>query len=150
MKKNVRIFYLIVSVSAFFTQALQGLVVDEKSTNGDTQSTNLIAVSAVGDSELSDISDKAARAPYFLIFDDSGLLIKAVKNPAQNQRGGASTHVAALLKKESVKILIAAKFGTKMQNNLKSAGIQYLKHSGIAKEVVGKIIKSKRSKNAKK
>ena len=147
MKKNVRIFYLIVSISAFFMQSLQDLVADDKSINRDTQSAAVIAVSAVGDSELSEISDKAARAPYFLIFDNRGLFVKAIKNPAQNRRGGASTQVTALLKKESVKTLIAVKFGTKMENNLKSAGIQYLKHSGIAKEVVDKIINSKRNKD---
>jgi len=100
-----------------------------------------IAVAAKTDTEFSKISDKAGRAPFFLIFDGSGAFIKAIKNPAQYQQGGASSRVTTLLKKESVKTFIAVKFGAKMENNLKAAGIEYLEHSGTAKEVVESIIK---------
>ena len=106
----------------------------------DAESTVKIAVAAESGTESSKISDKAGRAPFFLIFDGSGAFIKAIKNPAQYQQGGASSRVATLLKKESVKTLIAVKFGAKMENNLKAAGIEYLEHSGTAKEVVESII----------
>ncbi len=107
----------------------------------DAKSPDKIAVAAESGTESSKISDKAGRAPFFLIFDGSGAFIKAIKNPAQYQQGGASSRVTTLLKKESVKTLIAVKFGAKMENNLKAAGIEYLEHSGTAKEVVESIIK---------
>ncbi len=147
MKKIFRSVYLPVFLSLIFLQAQQGLALDDKK---DKKSLAQIAVAAESSSESSKISDKAGRAPYFLIFDCSGAFIKAIKNPAQGQRGGASSSVTALLKKESVKTLIAVKFGSKMENNLKAAGIKYLEHSGIAKKVVDTIIKSKRSKDAQK
>jgi len=150
MKKNLRIIYLLIFLSVIFMQAQQGLAVDDKSDKTDAKSSAKIAVAAVGDSVTSKISDKTGRAPYFLIFDCSGAFIKAIKNTAQGQRGGASSSVTALLKKESVKTLIAVKFGAKMEKNLKAAGIEYLEHSGIAKEVVDTIIKSKRSKDVQK
>ena len=111
-------------------------------------STVNIAVAAESNTESSGISDKAGRAPYFLIFDGSGAFIKAIKNPAQYEQGGASSSVTALLKKESVKIFIAENFGAKMENNLKAAGIEYREHTGIAKEVVETIIKNKSSNDA--
>lgn len=150
MKKNFRIVYLLLFLSAFFMHTLQGLAVDDNSDKDDAKSSAKIAVAVVSDSDTSKISDKTGRAPYFLIFDCSGAFIKAIKNPAQDQRGGVSSSVIALLKKESVKTLIAVKFGAKMENNLKAAGIEYRQHSGIAKEVVETIIKSKRSKDAHK
>jgi len=91
----------------------------------------------------------AGRAAYFLIFDCNGEFIKSIKNPAQNQKGGASSSVTALLKKESVKTLIAVKFGAKTETNLKAAGIEYRAHSGTARKVVDTILNSKRSKDAK-
>ncbi len=137
MKKNLRIVYLVLFLSMIFMQQ-QGFAGTNKY---DAKSPVKIAVAAETDTELSKISDKAGRAPFFLIFDGNGAFIKAIKNPAQYQQGGASSSVATLLKKESVKTLIAVKFGAKMENNLKAAGIKYLEHSGTAKEVVESIIK---------
>jgi len=125
-------------------QGLAGMIKD------DAKSPVKIAVAAESGTESSKISDKAGRAPFFLIFDSRGAFIKAIKNPAQYQQGGASSSVTTLLKKESVKTLIAVKFGAKMENNLKAAGIEYLEHSGIAKEVVESLMKNKRNKDAHK
>ena len=138
MKKNLRIVYLVLFLSMIFMQEHQSLAGTIKD---DAKSPDKIAVAAESGTESSKISDKAGRAPFFLIFDGSGAFIKAIKNPAQYQQGGASSRVATLLKKESVKTLIAVKFGAKMENNLKAAGIEYLEHSGTAKEVVESIIK---------
>ncbi len=137
MKKNLRIVYLVLFLSMIFMQQ-QGFAEKNKD---DAKSPDKIAVAAESGTESSKISDKTGRAPFFLIFDDSGAFIKAIKNPAQYQQGGASSRVTTLLKKESVKTLIAVKFGAKMENNLKAAGIEYLQHSGTAKEVVESIIK---------
>lgn len=147
MKKNLRIIYLVLFLSMIFMQEKQGLAGMIKD---DAKSPDKIAVAAESGTETSKISDKAGRAPFFLIFDCSGTFIKAIKNPAQYQKGGASSSVTTLLKKESVKTLIADKFGAKMENNLKAAGIEYLEHSGTAKEVVESFIKNKRSQDAHK
>ena len=114
----------------------------------DAESTVKIAVAAESSTESSKISDTAGRAPFFLIFDGNGAFIKTIKNPAQYQQGGASSSVTALLKKELVKILIAVEFGAKMENNLKAAGIEYRKHTGIAKEVVETLINNMPNEDA--
>ena len=45
---------------------------------------NKIAVAAVGDNLNSEISKIAGRAPYYLIFDENGVILKSIKNPGQN------------------------------------------------------------------
>ena len=142
MKKNLKPVYQVLFFCVIFILSQQSLA--------DTKNSDNIAVASVDKSETSKISDKAGRAPYFLIFDSDGEFIKSIKNPAQGKRGGASSSVTNLLKKESVKILIANKFGDKMKNNLKAAKIDYQKQTGIASEVIEKFIKNKRSKNDKK
>ena len=145
MKNNLRIVFLALFLIVIFMQPKQGLAGTDKD---DKKSSAKIAVAAESATESSKISDMAGRAPFFLIFSSSGAFIKAIKNPAQYQQGGASSSVTDLLKKESVKTLIAVKFGAKMKNNLKAAGIEYREHSGTAKEVVVSLIKNKRSKDA--
>ena len=136
MKKKLRIIYVVLFCGILIpTQA--GLLAMDKS---GAESNDNIAVAAESSSESSSISDKAGRAPYFLIYDGSGAFIKAIKNPAQYKQGGTSSSVTALLKKESVKTFIAVNFGPKMENNLRAAGIEYREFSGIAKEVVETII----------
>ena len=138
MKQNLRIVYIVLLFCGTFIPAATGLSAMDIS--GYESNVN-IAVAAERSTEFSKISDKTGKAPFFLIFDGSGAFVKAIKNPAQYQQGGASSSVTALLKKESVKTLIAVEFGAKMENNLKAAGIEYLEHSGTAKEVVESIFK---------
>jgi len=109
-----------------------------------------IAIAAVGDSVTSEISKRAGRAPYYLVFDGNGVFLKSLKNPSQNRGRGASSGVVNLLIKESVKTVIAGKFGDKMKKLLEMNKIEYHEHAGIAKEIVEKIIKNKRSKNEQK
>lgn len=150
MRKYFSIVYLVLFFSIVFVQAQSGQAVTNKSDADKSKSSAKIAVAAVGNSETSKISDKAGRAPYYLIFDCNGVFIKAIKNPAQGQRGGASSAVANLLVKESVKTVIAGRFGDKMKNILKTYKIEYHEQTGIAKKIVEAMIKNKRSKNAQK
>lgn len=141
MEKNVRTFYLILFLCTFFIQIQPGLSSTLNSDGDHSQSPKKIAVAAVGDSITSEISSVAGRAPYYLIFDEKGVLLKTLKNPAQFQRGGASSRVVALLKNESVTIIIAGRFGNKMINQLKTDKIEYNEHKGIVKNIVESILK---------
>ena len=110
-----------------------------------------IAIATVGDNVGSEISGVAGRTPYYIIFDGNGVFLKSLKNPAQSQGRGASSVVVDILIKESVKTVIAGKFGDKMTMQLDANKIEYHVHAGIAKDIVEKITKDKRSKkNAKK
>jgi predicted Fe-Mo cluster-binding NifX family protein len=115
-----------------------------------SKSSNRIALATVGDSVTSEISKKAGRSSYYLIFDDNGLFLKSLINPSQTRGRRASTGVVDLLIKESVRTVIAGKFGNKMKKLLETNNIEYHEHSGVAQDVVGTIVKNKRSKNDQK
>lgn len=147
MKKNLRTFFLVLFFSAFFLQGQQCLSIIRNSDVDKSKSSNRIAIAAVGDSVTSEISMRAGRAPYYLVFDKKGVFLKSIKNPSQMKGGGASSVVVDLLIKESVKTVIAGKFGDKMKKQLKANKIKYHERTGITKEIVETIINSKRSKD---
>lgn len=146
MKKNLRTFFLVLFFSAFFLQGQQCRSVIRNSGVNNSKSLNRIAIAAVGDRITSEISMRAGRAPYYLVFDKKGVFLKSIKNPSQMQGGGASSVVVDLLIKESVKTVIAGRFGDKMKKQLEANGIKYHERTGITKEIVETIIKNKRSK----
>ena len=129
MKKYFKVFYIML----FFTSLL---FAEQKKDVNLTKSSCTIAVAAVEETANSQISEIAGKAPYYLIFDEKGILLQSIKNPAQNSRRNSSSLVDAFLVQESCKTVIAGKFGTKMQKQLKANNIQFYEHEGIAKEVL--------------
>lgn len=150
MRKNLRTFCLVLFVNAFFMQTQQSLSITPNSDEDNSKSSNRIAIAAVGDSVTSEISKMAGRAPYYLVFSGNGVFLKSLKNSSRNRGRGASSGVVDLLIKESVKTVIAGRFGNKMRKQLETNKIEYHEHAGIAKDIVETIIKNKRSKNENK
>ena len=140
MRANVRILCAIFFLSAFFTEVHPSLLIRTNSDVDHSKSSNTIAVATVGDSVTSEISMKAGKAPYYLIFDDDGLFIKSLTNPFQTRGRRASVGVVDLLNKESVRTVIAGKFGNKMKKLLEADNIEYHELTGIAQEVVKTIL----------
>ena len=150
MKEKLRTFCLVLFFCAFFLQVQQCTSIKRNSEVDSLKTSSRIAIAAVGDSVTSEISKRAGRAPYYLVFDGNGVFLKSLKNPSQNRGHGASSGVVNLLIKESVKTVIAGNFGDKMKKLLETNKIEYHEHAGIAKEIVETIIKNKRSKNEQK
>jgi len=69
-----------------------------------------------------EIAQNAARAPYFIVFDDDKF-IKSIKNPFVSW-GWAWFAVAELLKNEWCNLFIAWKIGENMKNQLDEYGIK--------------------------
>lgn len=139
MSNNIKSFCMLIFFSALLFQVQPGFSRVIQPDTDNEKSSNKIAVAAVGDSINSEISMKAGRAPYYLIFDENGDFQKALKNPAQSRRGGASRLVIDLLLQESCKTVIAGNFGEKMLNQLKANEIEYFQRKGIVKNVVQKL-----------
>ena len=151
MKKKLKTFHrtLILSIFLMLFQHCQS--VKRVSIGEKLKSSRKIAIAAVGDNVDSEISIVAGRAPYYLIFNGNGVFLKSLINPSQNKERGASSGVVNILIKESVKTVIAGEFGEKMTRQLETNKIEYQVHAGIAKDIVEKITKDKRSKkNAQK
>ncbi len=88
-----------------------------------------IAVASVGKEESSEISQQAARAPYYLIFED-GKLSETLENPFAVGGGGAGFAVAKMLADRGVKRVVAGKFGPNMAGALKERGVEHMEMSG--------------------
>jgi predicted Fe-Mo cluster-binding NifX family protein len=82
-----------------------------------------IAVASSGKSEKTSVSNRAAKCPYYLIFDSKGELVEVVDNPYADASGGAGPSAADFLVKMGVTMFIAESFGSKMTNALKNNDI---------------------------
>ncbi len=88
-----------------------------------------IAVGSIGKDEESEVSQVGARAPYFLIFENSKL-IETIKNPFAVGGGGAGFGVAKMLADKGVNMIIAGRFGPNMEFALKQKNIEYKSETG--------------------
>ncbi len=81
-----------------------------------------VAVAADGDREDAPVSFRAARAPFFLIFED-GRLVEVVRNPFL-MGGGAGWRVAELLAGKGIQVFVAGNAGPNLANALQQRGIR--------------------------
>lgn len=95
-----------------------------------------IAVAAKGKTPASEVSEVAARAPCFLIYDETGKFLEEVENPFTAARGGAGAAVAGLLAQRGVTVVVAGDFGMKMLDALSSRGMRYLDFRGTVEEAL--------------
>jgi predicted Fe-Mo cluster-binding NifX family protein len=86
------------------------------------------------------ISEVAARAPYFLIFDGQGGLLMTLENPDTSVVGGAGQKAADLLHAHGVTIFVAGRVGGRMQNALAMYSIVIHEKTGVAHEAVHALI----------
>ena len=82
-----------------------------------------IAVSSVGKTEDSKVSEVGARAPYYLVFEDKKL-VKIIKNPFRIGGGGAGFAVAQMLADEGVDLIVSGRFGPNMKGSLDEKNIK--------------------------
>lgn len=90
----------------------------------------IFAVASDKQEATGQVSKVAARAKYFLIFDNDGKLLETVTNPYTDARGGAGPSTVTLLAGKKVNIVVAGRFGSKMSSALKAADIDYFEKQG--------------------
>jgi len=99
-----------------------------------------IAIASAGDSRMYEVSDQAARCPYYLIFDRSGSLLEVIDNPCKDMAGPAASQAAQLLAGKNVKTMIAEKFGNKMTRELEDNGVCYIQLSGKVEKALKRVL----------
>ena len=100
-----------------------------------------IAVASSGKTAEASVSNKAAKCPYYLIFDSKGELIEVIDNPYGYASRGAGPSAANFLAHRDVTTVIAGNFGSKMINTLKSNGITHFEFKGRVDDAVKKVLK---------
>ncbi|MDY6838102.1 MAG: NifB/NifX family molybdenum-iron cluster-binding protein [Thermodesulfobacteriota bacterium] len=106
----------------------------------------VMAVAAIDKTENAQVSEKAARAPYYLIFHEHGKLMEVVANPFHDVSRGAGPKVVSFLAKQNVSVVIAGDFGHKIATSLHEQGINYYEATGMVKKAVQEFIRQDPSK----
>ena len=107
---------------------------------GFAQQSQIIAVAAVDRTENSQISQEAARAPYYLIFDKRGKLLEVISNPFSAAARHTGPQVAALLAEKNVTVMIAGDFGHKLKIALDEKGINHLAATGVVQKAIQELL----------
>ncbi len=97
---------------------------------------NKLAVAAEGSDANASISTRAARAPFYLIFEQNGRLVESLQNTAAEESGGASSTAVKLLEQYGVGTLIAGDFGRKILDALKEREIKHVIATGTVADTI--------------
>ena len=90
----------------------------------------LYAIASNSPSVESQVSNQAARAPHYLLFDDVGNILEASVNPVSDAAGHAAPQAVEFLAGKGVSGLVAASFGHKMLSELAARGIDQFEAQG--------------------
>jgi len=99
-----------------------------------------IAIATIKKNEDSEISLRAARAPFYLIFDEKGELLETISNPFAFGSGGAGFGVAKMLADKGVDTIVAGAFGPNMISAMEGRGLKCQEKKGRVKEILKEVI----------
>ena len=115
-----------------------------------------IAISSTGKNLESEVDARFGRCPYFLIaeigdketfvFDEKK--VKAIKNTAAGQMGGAGITAAEIVANEKVEAVITANLGPRAFSVFEQFGIKIYQGQGDIKDVIQKFVKGQLAKMA--
>jgi len=91
-------------------------------------------------SEASSVASQAGRAPYYLIYDEKKDLLESISNPFAVGGGGAGFGVAKMLADKGVEIIVAGKFGDKMEQAIVGRGARHLEFDGSVADALEAVL----------
>jgi predicted Fe-Mo cluster-binding NifX family protein len=89
------------------------------------------------------VSDLAALAPYFLIFDAKGNFIEAIDNPLKDEKGKAGKLLGGFLTEKGVTAVIGKDYCGDIVGILKNQGITPYNFEGSAAEAAAGVAQGK-------
>ncbi len=82
----------------------------------------------------------AARAPFYLFYDEEGTLLDVIVNPYSSIERGAAPRVAHMLQEHGIETLVAGEFGGKFITLLEENNINIVPGSGLVSEVIKEVL----------
>ena len=95
-----------------------------------------IAIAANSNDSDAEVSAHAARALFYLIYDENGTLLDAITNPYSSVERGAAPRAAQLLQEHGVESLVAVEFGGRFVAVLEEHNITTVLGSGPVSKMV--------------
>jgi predicted Fe-Mo cluster-binding NifX family protein len=102
--------------------------------------TGKICVATKDKSPEGRVSDKAALAPYLLIFDEKGNLIESIDNPLKTKSMAAGKLIGPFLAKKGVSAVIGTDFCGDIIGILKHQGVTAYNFEGTALDAVASLV----------
>lgn len=99
-----------------------------------------IAIASEGEGPDAQVSPHGARAPFYLIYDENGILQESITNPCANAERGAGPKAAHFLVQQGVQLVVAGAFGGRFATELEAGGIRQVQQSGIVSDVITGIV----------
>lgn len=99
-----------------------------------------IAVASNDKTAKGSVNNKAAKSPYYLMFDGKGELTEVINNLYADANRNAGPSTANFLDRQGVTLVIAGDFGSKMINALKDKGIAHFEFKGPVNDAVKKAL----------
>ncbi|MGD8927313.1 MAG: NifB/NifX family molybdenum-iron cluster-binding protein [Thioalkalispiraceae bacterium] len=99
-----------------------------------------IAIASESKKPDAQVSQHAARAAYYLLYDDSGTLQQVFANPGAEAERGAGPKAAHALQQLGVQIVVAGDFGDRFVAELEAAGIQHIQKEGVITDVIADLV----------
>ncbi len=100
----------------------------------------VIAITAEGTTVSATVSGRPGQSPFFLFFDTEGNLLEALPYPYENDRGNAGIAAIDFLKARGIKVIVAASFGSRINEVVASKGMQAIEFTGSARDGVKKAV----------
>lgn len=95
-----------------------------------------IAVASNTTDEDAQVYTHAARAPFYLLYDDNGTLLDAIANPFVSIERGAAPRVVRLLQEHGVNTIVAGEFGDRFVALLEENNIEAVTSSGAVIPII--------------
>ena len=108
---------------------------------GNLFAADKLAVAAEGPEANASISTRAARAPFYLIFEQNGRMIMSLQNTAAEEGSGASSKAVKLLEQYDVGTLVAGDFGGKILDAMKEREIKHIIATGTVADTIRSLTK---------
>ena len=99
-----------------------------------------IAVAVTDQGEDAAVSMHTARAPFYRIFNESGLCVATIANPYCAVDHGAAPRAAQFLQEHEIAMPVAGEFGGRIIAELDKRNIQVVQDTGPVSRVIEKII----------